>query len=155
MGENLLSYNDPEKVIIHARQHWAVFIPPLVPLGLGALIIFLALLRENATALLCLSLLLILAGLAYLGLVLIGYIGIDLVLTNRRIVGHTGLLNRRKVQVLLPQIENIELSQDPIGKIFGYGTLTMYYAGNSLESVPGLAHAARLRSRIYQQLRRR
>jgi membrane protein YdbS with pleckstrin-like domain len=155
MAENLLSYNDPEKVIMHVRQHWGVFAPPLVPVGLGVLIMFLALLKESATALLCLSLLLILPGLAYLGVVLIGFLGTDLVLTNRRIVGHSGLMNRRGLQVPLPQIERIELSQDPLGKIIGYGTLKIYYAGDLFESVPGLAEAAVLRGRIYQQLRRR
>lgn len=66
-----------------------------------------------------------------LGVVLLGVIGIKLVvlrfqehvLTDRRVIQQTGVLNRRSVDARLDKINNVEHRQTVWGRLLGYGDL--------------------------------
>ena len=148
----MTNQNPGERLIGKARQHWAVFISPAVPFIFSLFIFITGLKNDGAVFLLCLSGVFFLMGVFELTRVTVKFITTDLVLTNRRIVAHTGLLKRIQIEILLNQIESITVSQPLVGRLFDYGSVVIVGAGGTHQSIPSLTKPEVIRRAIYKQL---
>ncbi|MBT8524396.1 PH domain-containing protein [Polynucleobacter paneuropaeus] len=51
--------------------------------------------------------------------------------TNMRVICKVGFIRRRSVELFLVKVESIEVDQSILGRIFGYGTITITGTGNT------------------------
>lgn len=101
----------------------------------------------------------------YLGIIALLFIGLmmlweafvtgqttELAVTSKRILFKSGLLNRTVIEVKLRRFESITISQNPLGLILGYGTITITGMGGIKISVPNIVAPFRLRRILWQVL---
>jgi uncharacterized membrane protein YdbT with pleckstrin-like domain len=97
-----------EQVVYRAELHWIIFIWPaifsLILIGIPWLIA--AILQKKTT---------------------------EMAVTNKRVIIKTGIISRRSIEMNLSKIENIEVNQNIIGRIFGYGIITIIGTGGTHE----------------------
>jgi uncharacterized membrane protein YdbT with pleckstrin-like domain len=151
-----------ETVIYETRLHWIVMLGHLIVgcllLGVpGALLLTYALSQTNMDPT---DLHLTQAGgvaLIVCGLVVI-LIGVtrrnatEMAVTNHRVVIKTGLLSRKTIEMLLNKVESIEISETPIGRMLGFGTIVIIGTGGTSEPFHKMAHPLEFRSHVQQQI---
>jgi hypothetical protein len=71
----------------------------------------------------------ILIGLPLLVVVLSAYLKSSITLTDRRLIYRTGLLSRVTGELPLNNVEAIILAEPPLGRLLGYGTVTVTSVG--------------------------
>lgn len=113
-----------EQVVVRCRKHWGMFV------GRG-LIAFLFLIMGFITEADDSTFLIVCIAVAVIALLpaIISYFSDYLELTETKIVGHSGLINSRKISAPLSKVQNIELSNGLGGKIFGYHDILVDNAG--------------------------
>jgi uncharacterized membrane protein YdbT with pleckstrin-like domain len=70
----------------------------------------------------------------------------EFVVTSRRVVLKDGFLAVRVNELTLSAIEGSEVHQSVLGRLFGYGRLTMRGRGDTHLEFPTIAHPSRFRS---------
>ena len=118
---------DGEEVIRHSQIHEGCLILPGIVLGIGiiiGIISFIAIASMgyffgiwgffNAFTI---------VGLIWLIIRYIGYKTNDLILTNKRVFGKSGLISTTQMQSSLNKIDSVSYQNGLIGKIIGYGTV--------------------------------
>lgn len=78
------------------------------------------------------------------------YWGHKVVLTNKRIIGHRGILNREKTNILLHQIEAIQVKQSLLGSLLNYGTICVGGTGSSMIKFMGIKDAVSFQQLVNQ-----
>lgn len=151
-----------ETVIYETRLHWIVMLGHLIVgcllLGIpGALLLAYALshtsmditdlhlMEAGGVALLVCGLVVILIGVARRN-------ATEMAVTNHRVVIKTGLMSRKTLEMLLNKVESIEVSETPIGRMLGYGTIVMIGTGGTPEPFHKMAHPLEFRSHVQQQI---
>jgi len=81
----------------------------------------------------------VVAGLSFLvgcTLFLFAYIrrqSSEFAVTDKRVIIKVGLLSRRSIEILLAKVEAITVDQTLLGRIFGYGSITIIGTGGTHE----------------------
>ena len=99
----------------------AVRIAGAVPLVIGLVMIFTAVVRRRTT---------------------------ELVLTDRRIIAKRGVISRETVEMNLSKVESLQVSQSLMGRILNYGDVAVVGTGSSLEPLRGVARPLELRRKL-------
>jgi hypothetical protein len=150
-----------ETVVYQTRLHWIVMLRHLL-LGLlllagsGALLFYLLhrprlgntsehLTEGGAAALLVCGIVAIVAGMVRRN-------ATEMAVTTRRVVIKQGLVDRKTIEMLLNKIETIEVSEPMVGRMLGYGSITMVGTGGTSEPFHKIAHPLQFRSEVQQQL---
>ncbi|MGH8320215.1 MAG: PH domain-containing protein [Steroidobacteraceae bacterium] len=76
----------------------------------------------------------------------------EMAVTTRRVVVKQGLANRKTIEMLLNKIETIEVSEPMVGRMLGYGSITIVGTGGTSEPFRKIAHPLQFRSEVQQQL---
>lgn len=76
---------------------------------------------------------LFLAGLTLFLLAFIRRRSSEFAVTNKRVIIKVGLLSRRSIELLLTKVEAITVDQTLLGRIFGYGSITIIGTGGTKE----------------------
>ena len=76
----------------------------------------------------------------------------ELVLTDRRIITKRGLVSRDTVEMNLNKVESLHVDQTLLGRILGYGDVTVVGTGSSLEPLLGIAGPIELRKKLGETL---
>lgn len=74
----------------------------------------------------------------------------EFVVTNKRIIVKTGIISRRTLEMNLNKIESVNVDQSIIGRLLGYGTITIIGTGGTRESFPDIGHAVEFRKRFQE-----
>jgi uncharacterized membrane protein YdbT with pleckstrin-like domain len=115
-----------EQVVYRAELHWIIFIWPaifsLVLIGLPWLIA--AILQKKTT---------------------------EMAVTNKRVIIKTGIISRRTIEMNLSKVENIEVNQSIIGRIFGYGIITIVGTGGTHEPFKDVSQPLEFRKAVLAQ----
>ena len=113
-----------EKIVVRCRKHWGMF----VGRGLIALLFlimgFITEADDSTFLIVCIAI-----AVVVLLPAIISYFSDYLELTETKIVGHSGLINSRKISAPLSKVQNIELSNGLGGKILGYHDILVDNAG--------------------------
>jgi uncharacterized membrane protein YdbT with pleckstrin-like domain len=72
--------------------------------------------------------------------------------TNRRVIIKTGLASRRSLEIMLAKVESIGVVEPTMGRILGYGTLTIHGTGGTPEPFSRIAHPSEFRREVQQQI---
>jgi uncharacterized membrane protein YdbT with pleckstrin-like domain len=76
----------------------------------------------------------------------------EMAVTTRRVVIKAGLINRKTIEVLLNKVESIEVAEPALGRLLGYGTITVIGTGGTVEPFHDMAHPLMFRSQVQQQI---
>lgn len=124
---------DGESVIRHSQIHKGCLYPPIAVMVIGFVIFLMPLLITVAYGYYLVPFDFIapvlnpifLVGLIWYIIRYIGYKNTDLILTNKRVFGKCGLINTTQMQSPLNKIDSVTFSNGLIGKLIGYGTVTI------------------------------
>jgi hypothetical protein len=131
-----------ERVVHREKQHWMVFIWGArytilaIILAIVLLILSQNVAQDGASGTFRMVLgwaaaALLIGGLALLVWTILRYITQEYVLTNRRVIQVTGVLNKTSTDSSLEKINDARLSQSVFGRIFGFGDLDILTAAET------------------------
>ena len=145
----------PDETVRHkAHIHWFIYLPALA-FGAVALIIV-GLVTMNigeigtnwrVAALIAAALF----GLVALYLLLrasIERFSTELVATDRRIIYKRGLIRRFTAEMNMEKVETVLVEQGILGRIFGYGTITIRGTGGGMEPLPNIDDPLTFRNHV-------
>ena len=75
----------------------------------------------------------------------------EFAITNKRIIVKTGLIQRHTLEMNLSKIESVNVDQSIMGRIFGYGTITIIGTGGTRESFPNIQRPMEFR-KMFQEV---
>ena len=131
-----------ERVVHREKQHWMVFVWGArytilaIILAIVLLILSQNLAQDGASGTFRMVLgwaaaALLIGGLALLVWTILRYITQEYVLTNRRVIQVTGVLNKTSTDSSLEKINDARLSQSVFGRMFGFGDLDILTAAET------------------------
>jgi uncharacterized membrane protein YdbT with pleckstrin-like domain len=96
-------------------------------------------------------------GLGLIGLVLlvppwIRSISSEFAVTNKRVLVKVGLVRRHSLELLLQKVEGIGVDQGILGRILGYGTITVSGTGGTREAFRMIARPLEFRRQVQASL---
>lgn len=141
----------PGEAVVHAtRMHPIIFLPAVLWLAAAVVLIFVALsftgdLRIGGEALA--------AAAAVFGIVsglpaLIRWLTTELAVTDRRVIYKAGFVSRHTLEMNCSKVESVDVDQTLLGRLLGFGTITVRGTGGSLEPIRLIADPLRFRSHI-------
>jgi len=97
------------------------------------------------------------AVLAVIGLVLmvppwIRSASSEFAVTNKRVLIKVGLIRRHSLELLLQKVEGIGVDQGILGRILGYGTITVSGTGGTKEAFPMISNPLEFRRQVQASL---
>lgn len=90
-----------------------------------------------------------------LGLYTIAWRSRSWILTDRRLIRHTGVINIKERSIPLKNIQNVDYNATLLGRMFGYGNLRVESAGDSAddaEEMINVGQAGEFRARIFEAM---
>lgn len=113
-----------EVVEYQARIHWLVFVP-----GVGLFLLMMLFWAAKDAAVLA-------AGCGVLSVFLlvgawVSRISTELAVTNKRVIAKVGLIRRDTLELQLSKVESYQVDQTILGRILGYGTITISGTGSA------------------------
>lgn len=141
---------DGEQIVYRARLHWSIFASSILVALLGiALAIVLRIYQPDYWYLG--------AALAGIGLLLaigpaIRYSSSEFAVTDKRVVAKLGFIERESLETLLSKIEAIGVDQGVVGRLLGYGTITLTGTGGTEESFPRIGDPLEFRRQVQMQV---
>lgn len=139
-----------ERIVYRARLHWTIFATAIGVVLLGvALAIVLGIYQPDYWY--------AGAALAGIGLLLairpaIRYASSEFAVTDKRVVAKLGFIERESLETLLSKVEAIGVDQGIVGRMLGYGTITITGTGGTEESFPRISDPLEFRRQIQSQV---
>ena len=142
IDENLLP---DEHVVYRADLHWIIFARAILVLVVGLVLVFVPWIAQA-------SVVVLLIGVVMLVPPFVAYRTTELGVTNKRVIVKTGLFRRRTLELLLRQVEAILVDQSLLGRLFGFGSITLTGTGGVREIFHRVRDPLELRRRIQGQV---
>jgi uncharacterized membrane protein YdbT with pleckstrin-like domain len=142
IDENLLPN---EHVVYRADLHWIIFARAILVLVVGLVLVFVPRIAQA-------SVVVLLIGVVMLVPPFVAYRTTELGVTNKRVIVKTGLFRRRTLELLLRQVEAILVDQSLLGRLFGFGSITLTGTGGVREIFHRVRDPLELRRRIQGQV---
>jgi uncharacterized membrane protein YdbT with pleckstrin-like domain len=76
----------------------------------------------------------------------------EMAVTNKRVIVKTGIASRRTFEMLLSKIESIGVQESVMGRMFGFGTVTIRGTGGTPDSFAKIAHPLEFRKQVQQHI---
>jgi uncharacterized membrane protein YdbT with pleckstrin-like domain len=131
-----------EKIVYTARLHWKIFIGPSLIILAGILLFIIQPILGGVVAF---------VGLLFWLRAFIEYKTSEFAVTTKRVIIKVGLLRRRTLELLLRQVEAISVEQSLLGRLFGYGSLTLTGTGGVREVFHNISSPLEFRRQIHAQ----
>jgi uncharacterized membrane protein YdbT with pleckstrin-like domain len=142
IDENLLP---DEHVVYRAQLHTIIFARAVPVLLVGIVLLFVPGLTQARTVVL-------LVGIVMLVPPFVAYRTTELGVTNKRVIVKAGFVRRRTLELLLRQVEAISVDQSLLGRLLGYGSITLTGTGGVREVFHRVRDPLELRRRIHGQV---
>lgn len=151
-----------ETVQYETRLHWIVMVghaliaAVLALVGLSLLLMPWSSIKGGATsaagALRLAGFAFIVVAAIFFGIGFVRRSATEMAVTNKRVIVKTGLADRRTIELLLQRIESIAVEEPPLGRILGYGTVTVRGTGGTPEVFPQIARPLEFREQVQRQI---
>jgi uncharacterized membrane protein YdbT with pleckstrin-like domain len=142
-----------ERVIYRAHLHWAVYIPCSFLFVLGLYLFFaVGPIGQDQGGIHN-----VFGGIfVFMGIVLFPFAWrkmktSEFAVTDKRVVIKVGLVRRRSLELLLRQVEGIGVDQGILGRIFGYGVITVGGTGGTKEPFRSISDPLEFRRQVQAQ----
>lgn len=146
-----------EKLIYAVRPHWVVFTSTLWSLLLAIYVGFFAHFSIlNADLYMgygigsILAAVLLLISVYWFFQALIFYLNAEYGVTDKRVLIKVGWIHRESLELMLDKVEGVLVDQTILGRIFGYGVITIVGTGGTKDSYPFIPHPLRFRKSVQQ-----
>lgn len=93
----------------------------------------------------------VVVGLVLLVPPLVAYRTTEFGVTNKRVIVKTGFIRRHTLELLLRQVEAISVDQSLMGRLFGFGSITLTGTGGVREEFHRVVSPLEFRRRIQAQ----
>jgi uncharacterized membrane protein YdbT with pleckstrin-like domain len=143
-----------ETVLVRARPHWIIFLGAIAPLVLAVGLAIWA--RLSAQSQISLALYIGAAVLAVVGLTtlfgrMLTWATTEFGVTNHRVIVKRGLLSLHTVEMNVDKVESVDVDQTILGRMFGFGTVTIHGIGARWDPIPQITDPLGFRSAITSQ----
>lgn len=147
IDENL---SQGEEIVFLTKRHWVNRMgwPAVFALVGIAMLIIRSLFEEPSNFWLYLGWGPIVLGVVSFGILTVINNTCEFGVTNKRVIIKTGLVRRNTLEVILQKIESIGVEQSVLGRVFGYGTLTITGSGGSSEPYTNIAKPLDFKSHV-------
>ncbi len=81
---------------------------------------------------------------------IIAYTTSEFAITNKRVIIKVGLIGRKTLEMNLQKIETVNINQGILGRMLGYGTVTIVGTGGTRESFLQIANPIEFRKRFQE-----
>jgi len=142
--ENLMN---GENILYRARLHWVIFLWPVI-WSIVAIMFF----GHGGHAAFTVGCLFILIAIAKAISSFINFAASEFAVTNQRVIAKVGFIRRNSLEVLLGKIEAIQVNQDILGRILGYGSITVSGTGGTRDPFHNISDPLELRRKIKEQI---
>ena len=136
-----------ESVVYETRLHWIMYAA-----GFSLTIVGLCLLFFTS-ALSIPGAFLFVAGVISLIVAWIRRVTSEFAVTNKRVIIKIGVIWRRTIEMNLSSLETIEVDQDVIGRIIGYGKVVIIGTGGTNEPFSRIENPLEFRKAVQSQLK--
>jgi uncharacterized membrane protein YdbT with pleckstrin-like domain len=139
-----------EDILYSTKLHWWIYLPAIGPLllsvalGLGSFFVT----PELGLALLVGAGIFLLVALPVFLRAFIARATTELAVTSKRVIHKTGLFRRHTFEMNVSQVESVGVEQSILGRIFGFGELSIYGAGGSPQRIPTIRDPLNFRSHV-------
>jgi membrane protein YdbS with pleckstrin-like domain len=141
-----------ETVVYATRLHWIIFwraiLLLIICLILAGVAWYTAGNQNLSLALVIAAVIFALLGLASAFRWLLRRTTTELAVTNRRVIYKTGLLARHTLEMNRARVESVTVDQTLLGRIFGYGTVTVRGVGSAFEPIRNIGDPLTFRTQI-------
>lgn len=127
-----------ESVVYRATLHWSIFLPATV-WGVIGLLICLTGLASGEGLIVAFGVLVLVFALLALLRPLSTYLTTEMAITNRRVIGKRGLIQRNTLELDLRYVGSLQVKQGILDRIFNRGTVVVSGAGTHQSSFPGIS----------------
>jgi len=148
IDKNLIS---GEKIVYRTGLHWSVLVGPVILAAIIASGGVVCLLQRDTNFLYAGAVLLVVAFVIVVA-AMVKRSAVEMAVTNRRVIIKTGLASRRSLEIMLAKVESIGVAEPTMGRILGYGTLTIHGTGGTPEPFSRIAHPSEFRREVQQQI---
>jgi len=145
--ENLLP---GETIVFKTRLHWNIFGRPSFILACGLLLLAVTL-RDVRGEIRGVGIFLSSVGVVMALFSYIAFISSEFGVTTQRVVIKVGFLRRRSLELFLQKVESIGVDQGILGRIFGYGSISVIGTGGTKELFRNVAAPLEFRRIVQQQ----
>ncbi|HZB27837.1 MAG TPA: PH domain-containing protein [Gemmatimonadales bacterium] len=141
---------DGERILYRAHLHWTIFATSILVVLLGVALAIVLRIYEPAYWYLGA----ILAGIGLLLAIkpLITYTSTEFAVTNKRVLSKTGFVERESDETLLSKVEGVSVDQGLLGRVLGFGTVTITGSGGTEDFFPRISQPLELRRQIQSQV---
>lgn len=82
---------------------------------------------------------------------LVEYVTSEFAVTNKRVIMKIGWISRQVLELNLHKIESVNVDQSLLGRLLGYGTITIIGTGGTRETFDRIAHPLAFRKAFQEQ----
>jgi uncharacterized membrane protein YdbT with pleckstrin-like domain len=142
---------EPGETVTHVtRPHWRVYLPSILLLLLAlAMLLAASYVAQDLIAVpeIAAAIFLVLAVVSWIPAFLQRWTT-ELAVTNRRIVFKSGLFRRHTMEMNMAKVESVDVDQSIIGRILGFGTVTIRGTGGGIEPMRNIADPIAFRNHV-------
>jgi uncharacterized membrane protein YdbT with pleckstrin-like domain len=150
-----------ETVLYKTRLHWIVLVGPLlVGVLLGTIGAVFGVGGYEASSkgnsyggMIIVGLFLLLGAVLLVGSGLVRKSSTEVAVSNKRVLIKTGFFARKSIEVLLGKVESIGVDESALGRMLGYGSVTIRGTGGTFEAFSRIARPNEFRREVQQQIR--
>ena len=136
-----------ESIVYRGHLHWVVFLWPVIWFIIA--IIFFSSGSDNGAVVGFLFILIsIVTGIASF----INYKTSEFGVTNKRVIVKVGFIRRNSIEVLLNKIEGIQVNQGILGRILGFGSITVSGTGGTKDQFHMISAPLEFRRKVQEQI---
>jgi len=95
---------------------------------------------------------LILLGSMILGIAVLKRNATEVAVTNKRIIIKIGFLTKRTIELFLSKVESVEVEQTLVGRMMGFGSITVRGTGGTNEPFSHIANPLEFRRQVQHQI---
>jgi uncharacterized membrane protein YdbT with pleckstrin-like domain len=141
----------PDETIVHAtRMHPIIFLPAVLWLVATLVLLFVGLRLDGDWSIGAKALAAVTAFFTlYKGApALIRWLTTELAVTDRRVIYKAGFISRHTLEMNRSKVESVDVDQTLLGRLLGFGTITVRGTGGSLEPIRLISDPLTFRSHI-------
>ena len=144
----------PDELVVYStRLHFVIFMPAMLLLILGLLLVLLGAIAQATWSVFATFGGAALALIGFIALIpkLVEYFASEFAVTNRRVIVKVGLIRRRTLEIVLQKVEAVGVEQSVLGRTLGFGTIVVTGTGGTKEPFKNIADPLEFRRRVQDQ----
>lgn len=139
---------DGERIVYRGKLHWVVFLWPII---FFVAAIVLTIIIGGAEGFIIGFMLITVSIFSSLGS-FITYKTSEFGITNKRLIVKVGFIHRNSLEVLLNEVAGIEVNQNILGRILGFGSVTISGTGGTKHPFHRIGAPLEFRSKAQEQI---